>query len=123
MKTLFLISPVRLLDPVYENLIYQVEQEYQEKGFKLYIPFRDTDQSDSIGYRICSDNRKAIEESDGVLLLWKEGSQGSLFDLGMAFALRKPIYIIHETLPPQTRSKSFQNMIRFWEDYGAELLP
>lgn len=119
MKTLFLISPVRSLDPEYENLICQLEHEFRKKDIKLYIPFRDTDQSDAIGYRICSNNRKAIEESDGVLILWKEGSQGSLFDLGMAFALRKPIHVVPETLPPLTREKSFQNMISFWEEYGA----
>lgn len=37
---------------------------------------------------------------------------GSLFDLGMAFALGKPI--IYLEMPDQTEGKSFQNMVKKW---------
>jgi len=108
-KKAFLICPVRghdmnELQPVVENL---------ERKYVLYWPHRDTDQDDPIGYRICRDNMKAIKEADVVLIIWDGKSQGSLFDLGMAFALDKPIEVVR--LPEATEGKSFQNMVREWE--------
>jgi len=112
---IFLICPVRGHDPSEtQELVEKIEQQ----GHEVYWPHRDTNQVDSCGLRICEDNRRAIEAADEVVVVWNGESQGCLFDLGMAFALRKPILI--EDVPPATRGKSFQNMIRAWEVAGPE---
>ena len=109
MKT-FLICPVRGHDPD-EQL--QVVRQLEVEGWTVHFPPRDTDQNDSTGLRICTDNRAAIESADIIHVVWDGKSQGSLFDLGMAFALRKPLRIV--LIPDPTEGKSFQNMMRQWE--------
>lgn len=108
MKT-FLICPVRGVDPATQA---GTVAELERQGYAVHWPPRDTDQADEIGLRICSDNRAAIEAADVVHLIWDGKSQGGLFDLGMAFALRKRI--IPLSLPEPSDGKSFQNMARAW---------
>jgi nucleoside 2-deoxyribosyltransferase len=109
----FLICPVRNSEAEdYEEVVNQIEA----LGFTLHFPLRDTEQHDHTGsgYRICEENRAAIEASDVIFVVWDGESQGSLFDLGMAFALRKRV--IGLDLPESSGGKSFQNMIRFMEE-------
>jgi nucleoside 2-deoxyribosyltransferase len=113
MANYFLICPVRGADP---NATKAVVDLYEHKGHKVHWPPRDTDQIDSTGFRICKDNRKAVEAADKILVVWDGKSQGGLFDLGMAFALRKEIEIV--SIPPLTEGKSFQNMVTKWETEG-----
>lgn len=110
----FLICPVRGVDP---SLTKGIVQRLEQSGWTMHWPPRDTDQADDTGLRICEDNRKAIAASDVVYVVWDGISQGCLFDLGMAFALHKPVVVVQ--LPPETEGKSFQNMVRAW----AELIP
>jgi len=91
-----------------EGIVQGLEQE----GYSVHWPHRDTDQDDPCGLRICNDNRAAIESADVIHVVWDGKSQGSLFDLGMAFALRKQIVPV--LLPDETPHKSFQNMVRAW---------
>jgi nucleoside 2-deoxyribosyltransferase len=109
MKT-FLICPVRGHDI---NETKALVDRLEAAGWEVHWPPRDTDQNDSIGLRICTDNRKAIAEADVVHIVWNGESQGCLFDMGMAFAMNKPIVI--EQMPEQTNGKSFFNMIYAWE--------
>lgn len=106
----FLICPVRGHSPEEtSSLVNELEQD----GWDVHWPHRDTNQDDPIGLRICQDNRAAIEQAHLVFVVWDGKSTGSLFDLGMAFALRKQIVALE--LPEQTEGKSFQNMVREWE--------
>jgi nucleoside 2-deoxyribosyltransferase len=112
LKRAFLICPVRNGVPIEaENAVKDLES----KGYIVHFPPRDTNQEDETGYRICSDNRSAMESANIVAVVWDGKSQGGLFDLGMAFALRKPVLVY--MLPEPSIGKSFQNMIRFWEEY------
>jgi len=110
MKT-FLICPVR---GVSSCLTWHIVAGLENDGWTVHWPHRDTDQSDETGLRICRDNRVAIEEADAVHVVWDGKSQGSLFDLGMAFALDKRV--IPVSLPDPTEGKSFQNMVREWSE-------
>jgi hypothetical protein len=112
-KKTFLICPVRGHDPKeFSSLVSELEKEYE-----VHFPPRDTDQVDETGYRICSDNFKAILESDIVHIVWDGKSHGGLFDAGMTFALHKlfgkKIKVI--SVPDLTRSKSFQDMFNYWQ--------
>ena len=114
----FLICPVRGCSPKEtENIVSNLE----EKGWKIHWPPRDTKQEDSEtgGFRICADNANAIKESEMVFFVWDGKSQGCLFDLGVAFALNKPLTVI--SAPENVESgKSFQNMTRYWHELNLK---
>lgn len=109
----FLICPVRGVEPhVSQAFVAQLEAD----GYEVHWPHRDTDQNDEVGLRICRDNMAAIAAADVVHVIWDGKSQGCLFDLGIAFALNKPIVTL--SLPPPSAGKSFQNMMRVWHRDG-----
>lgn len=114
----FLICPIRNTAIEYE-LGIEAQLEVLEKDYEVHYPKRDTNQL-ATELQICEDNRKAIEAADVVFFIWDGKSQGCLFDLGMAFAMRKPVKIITGYMPPMTRGKSFQNMAYAWEESESE---
>ena len=107
----FLICPVRGVDP---ELTRAHVDLLEKEGWQVHWPPRDTDQDDPVGLAICHQNREAIAASDRVFVAWDGKSTGSLFDLGMAFALNKPLSVLDA--PSPTEHKSFQNMMRAWEN-------
>ena len=106
----FLICPVRGID---SNTQTSIVRNIEESGYDLHWPPRDTNQVDDTGLRICQENKQAIVDADVVFFLWDGKSQGSLFDLGIAFALNKKIEIVD--IPELTSGKSFQNMVMEWQ--------
>jgi len=90
----FLISPVRIATPEDIKFMEGYVKEQESKGKIIYLPLRDTDQNDPVGLRICRDNREAIRKTKEVQVYYKENSQGTFFDLGMAWMNRKPITFI-----------------------------
>lgn len=112
----FLICPVRGADTSdSDEIVKQLESgEFDGQKWDIHYPPRDTDQEDDTGFRICEDNRKAIDDAERVFFVWDGKSQGSLFDLGMAFVLDMPLTCI--SLPVQTEGKSFQKMAMQWSD-------
>lgn len=108
MKT-FLICPVRGHEMGETS---QVVESLESQGWEVHWPPRDTNQVDDSGYRICTDNANAIRNADAVHIVWDGKSQGSLFDLGVAFAFGKKIIPIE--MPEKTQHKSFQNMVDVW---------
>lgn len=116
MQKTFLICPVRGVSLEQSRTVVEA---LESAGWQVHWPHRDTDQTDDIGLRICQDNRAGIEEADVVHVIWYGESHGVLFDLGMAFALRKPV--IPVMLPAPTPGKSFQNMVRAWATIAGSL--
>lgn len=107
MPKAFLICPVRGADL---DKSKQYVLDLEKAGWDVHWPPRDTDQNDDTGLRICQDNLRAIKLADVVFVYWDGKSQGCLFDLGLAFALDKPLVVINA--PVITTGKSFQNMMR-----------
>lgn len=105
----FLICPVRGVKPEAQADAVRL---LEESGFTVHWPPRDTDQNDEIGLRICMDNANAIAAADVVHVIWDGKSQGCLFDLGVAFALKKKLEIV--LIPALSEGKSFQNMMAAW---------
>lgn len=112
---IFLISPVRGISEGDRSAIGAYVAALEEKH-TVYWPLRDTPQDDPVGVQICRDNRKAIEEADEVWLWWDRDSKGSIFDLGMAWALRKPLRLVRQ--PGPTPGKSFDNLLLYWQKTG-----
>jgi nucleoside 2-deoxyribosyltransferase len=113
---IFLACPVRNADVSDREAQAAQVRRLESQGHQVHWPPRDTDQNDTVGLRICQDNRRAIEEADTVYVIWDGKSQGVMFDLGVAFALRKPIHTVDGHMPLQTTGKSLQNMIFAWEE-------
>jgi nucleoside 2-deoxyribosyltransferase len=120
MTKIFLACPVRGITDEYREGIETQVKWLENHGFTVHYPPRDTNQDDISGLRICKDNRQAIEEADSVYVIWDGKSQGVLFDIGMAFALRKPIHPITGYVPAVDNYKSFQKMMWDWEENGAQ---
>lgn len=111
----FLICPVRNATEDQKAWMKGHIEILESAGKKVYYPARDTDQNDNIGFRICEDNRSAIFDSKEIHIFWDKDSQGSLFDLGMAFMLSKPLFIVNKNEITPTDRKSFANMILEWD--------
>lgn len=108
----FLICPVRGHDPLEAEAFVAA---LEDRGWAIYWPPRDTDQGDPVGLDICKQNLAAIKQAERVFIIYDPTSDGSLFDLGMAFALGKPLTVLHA--PPENASgKGFGKMIRAWAD-------
>ena len=106
-EKVFIICPVRNLTPEEDKEIKAYIGMLESKGIKVHYPPRDTNQNDSIGLRICSDNKKALRESDRIDIYLNSSSSGTLFDFGMAFAFEKPIYLINRDDLKPTDGKRF----------------
>ena len=63
-KKTFLICPVRGHDPAETE---EIVADLESRGYDVHWPPRDTNQDDPHGFRICSDNKKAIEEAEIIL--------------------------------------------------------
>lgn len=86
----FLICTVREADENDLNFLKNYVAETEATGKKVYYPARDTNQVDETGgYQICCDNNLAMRQSRKVSVYWTTKSQGTKFDLGMAFNLHR----------------------------------
>jgi nucleoside 2-deoxyribosyltransferase len=116
----FLICPVRgATDDQRAKIIAYVE-DLESQGLRVYYPQRDTNQDDVMGARICRDNRDAINEAKEIHIWWSASSSGTLFDLGMAWMLKKPLVVVNRDEVMPTEGKSFQNVILNWSDFICE---
>ena len=115
---IFLISTVRLGEDVRASKYV----EYMEKlGHEIHYPIRDTNQIDPTGgWDICKQNMRAIQYCDEVHIFYNPASQGTHFDLGMAFVLGKKIKLINDREYEELKNqdKSFLKMIEYWEKHG-----
>lgn len=117
---IFIICPVRSQTEVEKEKLNEYILNLEEHGHTIYYPPRNTDQNDSIGLRICIDNREAIASSDEIHIFYNGNSQGSLFDFGMAFAMKKRIHLINSVKP--TPFKSFQNVLLELNKDGSDII-
>ena len=110
-QKIFLICPVRNITDDENRFLQDYISDLEKKGKKVHYPPRDTNQDDSIGLNICSENRDAIRNADEVHIYWNSTSSGSGFDFGMAFMIEKPIKLINKDKIEKTPYKSFQNVL------------
>jgi len=110
-KSAFLVCSVRNATWEQKATAEYYVKTLEARGYKVHWPPRDTDQNDPVGLRICSDNRAAIKNADEVHIMWDPNSQGSLFDIGMAFALEKKVILANPDAVQPTQNKSFNNVL------------
>lgn len=120
MKRIYIISSVRNANEELRKKLEEYAEIQIKNGNKVYLPHRDTKQNVS-EYSICVQNKKAISDCEEVHIFYDKDSQGSHFDLGMAFMYEKPIKVIEATPTPE--GKSFQNLLVEWEAMSNEPFP
>jgi nucleoside 2-deoxyribosyltransferase len=112
-KKAFVICPVR--DNPEAGRSHTMSLELA--GWDVHWPARDTEQVDDTGgFRICQDNRAAIEKADVIFFVWDGKSKGCLFDLGMAFALRKRVIPL-ELPTDDIEGKSFVKVVKAYDKF------
>ena len=109
---IFIICTVRGASEEYKKKLEDYVKKLEKDGHKVHLPHRDTNQNNN-GINICLENAVAINNSDEVHIFYNPTSQGTHFDMGVSFALRKPIKIIENV--ELTEGKSFQRMLTEWE--------
>lgn len=83
----------------YLNKMLSHAKELIVKGHEVKMPAFDND-PDLDELEICEHNLALIGWADRVDILWDQRSFGTIFDFGMAFALRKPIKRVY--IEPKT---------------------
>jgi len=110
-----IICPVRNLSAEWKDGLLRYTLALEREGHTVHLPFRDTEQQDRTGFNICTDHAEKMLAADEVHVAYDGKSEGWLFDLGMAFALGKPIMPITGYFPsPDNRGKSYTNMVWDW---------
>ncbi len=78
----------------------ELAEKLRSEGHEVYVPGIQTKQ-DTDELTISIANREAMRWADEVRILWDGTSHGVIFDLGMAFAMEKPIkleYVIPKSM-------------------------
>jgi len=108
----FIICPIRNQTESERLFLTHYISSLELEGYKVYWPFRDTNQQDNIGLNICYQNRNAIKKAKRVRVYFTSKSEGTLFDIGMSFMARKPIIVInHKELEFKKDKDEFKDFI------------
>jgi nucleoside 2-deoxyribosyltransferase len=95
----------------YQEKMKEHKEEMEKQGNTVKVPAFDN--LSGTEYQICDYNRRIIEWADEVHVLWDSRSIGTVFDLGMCFALQKKIVIVY------LQSKTFRNFV---EQYAEKYI-
>ena len=107
-NSIFIISPVRNLEPSVFAKLLQQDDHYSKLGYRVHIPYRDTIQTEN-AINICLTNIEEMKKSDFILVYFDEASIGTIYDLGVAMGLGKEIKLINHVY--RTENKSFNNVL------------
>jgi nucleoside 2-deoxyribosyltransferase len=110
----FLICSVRGATAETLRAQEQYVAELEARGYEVHYPPRDTNQAADAA-EICSQNFWAIKNADEVHVFYSPKSQGTHFDLGMAFALAKKIVVARNV--PYGPGKSYARMLDEWRTW------
>lgn len=110
----YVICPVRAVTTLQVQEIEKQVRLLEGMGFTVYWPPRNNqyEDTDPTGMAICNANLHAIRAADIVAIWYDWTSTGSHFDLGMAYALQKPLLWLNAS--GNTTGKAFYNFIRAW---------
>ena len=113
----FIISSVRNAPQSLRDKLEDYSRQLDDDGHQVYLPHRDTNSSQP-SLEIVRQNKEAIAAADEIHVYYNPDSQGSHFELGVAFALNKNIRVIENIDYPE--GKSFARVIDEWQAGGAK---
>lgn len=92
----YLLSPVTNVTQEEAETIEAWVVAREAEGHEVHLPWRDVDQEHLTGWGCCCENLEAMEKADIIDIYWNPtNSPGSIFDLGMAFAMGKQWTLIN----------------------------
>ena len=95
------------------NKASELAEKLRAEGHTVYVPGMQTKQ-DTDELTIATANRAAMREADEVRVIWDGTSHGVIFDLGMAFAMEKPLKL--EYIIPKTMTGLMQRITKMYEE-------
>ncbi len=101
-----LICPVRNVTEEQQKEIDDYCKSLETKGHTVHNPKYAVDQDDATGYNICKGHLDSMLVANRVDVFFDINSKGSHFDLGMAFALNKPMKLV-KTYQEDNEGKSY----------------
>ena len=110
---IFIICTVRKASFEYVKKLEQYAESLENQGHNVHLPHRDTDQ-DETGINICRQNYQAIKNADEVHIFYNPESTGTHFDMGVTFALNKPIVVVENV--EYGPGKSYPRMLDEWKN-------
>ena len=114
-KKIFLICPVRNATEIQRKWIENYVIKKNIDGYTIHAPHLHTRQTDLFGgYTICIQNANALASSNEIDIYYDQKSTGSIFDLGVAYALHKPLKILNKEEIVFNKSDSIDNIISSW---------
>lgn len=118
---IYFACPVRQAGPDVRAALEQAAAKLEARGHTVYLPHRDTPQG-LPGLAICRQNLAAIAGSDEVHLWYDESSSGVHFDLGVAFALGRPVRLIVDSPPlPPRKPSNLVGLLDTTDGFGRVL--
>ena len=117
---IFLICSVREVTDEEKAAQLKYVGKLEAEGHEVYWPTRDNEHQDTdkVGLQICKKNAQEMLESDEVHVWYSQKSEGSKFDLGMAFVILRttdPGSLVFVLANPEavrkTPHKSFENVL------------
>jgi nucleoside 2-deoxyribosyltransferase len=107
----YIICPVRNCSPERTAAIRAHAERLRKSGYTVHFPTDDVNQDDPTGAAICRAHLDAMLAADFVHVFWDVNSKGSHFDLGMAYAMGKPITPV-ECYEPDPPGKSYWKVMQ-----------
>lgn len=112
---IFLICPVRRATPEQRKYFEDFAQEKTSEGYIIHAPHLNTWQKDIFGgYSICIQNAQAVASSAEIDMYYDQQSTGSVFDLGVAYALHKPLFLLNEGEITFNKDDMVDRMVENW---------
>lgn len=112
---MFIICPVRVATDEQKKAIEDLVTKKEAEGCKIHAPHLHTVQTDMFGgFTICLNNANAVATSSEIYLNYDQTSKGSVFDLGIAYFLQKPLELINSKEIKFDESDFMDNVIKNW---------
>ena len=92
--------------------MYEHKAEMEKRGHQVQMPTFDNQADTELG--LMGENKIKIQWADQVHLLWDGRSPGTIIDIGMIFALAKPLKIIY------LETKSIAGIVKQYAEYWNE---
>ena len=119
---IFLICPVRNATPEQRQWIEDFTKRKYDEGFTIHAPHLHTRQKDLFGgYAICKQNAEATASSQEIDIYYDQSSTGSVFDLGVAYALHKPLRLLNEESITFNENDMIDMVVKNWP-YNEKLV-
>lgn len=112
---IFLICPVRNATPEQRKWIEKFVVDKYKEGYIIHAPHLHTRQLDLFGgYAICRQNAEAVASSQEIDIYYDQSSTGSVFDLGVAYALHKPLILLNENDITFKENDFIDDIVKNW---------